>query len=286
MGYTDPKTGKEVNLSVSQMKEKAKKLRAEAVMAIFRAQSGHPGGSLSAADIVTALYYNVMKTNSRNHNWEQRDRFVMSKGHCVPIQYAALADLGFFPKQWMEKLRQVNSPLQGHPDMNKTPGIEVNTGSLGQGLGIALGMALGLSLDKSKSRVYCIVGDGECQEGNIWESAMSASHFAADNLCAILDKNCLQIDGKCEDVMAVEPLDKKFTAFGWHVIKIDGHDFKQILDAFKEAEKTKGKPTIIIANTIKGKGVSCMENKVGFHGKAPDNEQLDSAMKELGYCEV
>lgn len=247
---------------------------------LAKAGSGHPGGSLSATDLVTALFFAVLRHNPKELNWPQRDRFHMSKGHCCPLWYAVLAESGYFPKEKLWTLRQLGSILQGHPD-RRTPGIEVASGSLGQGLSVALGMSLAARIDKLDYRVYCLLGDGETQEGNIWEAAMAAAHFKADNLCAILDYNGFQIDGKTCNIMELEPIVAKWSAFGWHVIEINGHDMKQILSAYQEARGIKAKPSIIIAHTIKGKGVSFMENVCDFHGRAPTKEEEAQALKEL-----
>jgi transketolase len=252
------------------------------VRMIHEAGSGHPGGSLSAVEILTSLYFKVMRHDPENPLWEDRDRLVLSKGHGAPGLYTLLALSGYFHKEELLTLRKLGSRLQGHPSKNKTPGIDMSTGSLGQGLSIAIGMALGAKLDRKDYRVYCILGDGESQEGQIWEAAMSANHYKVDNLCAILDRNQLQIDGPTEQIMSLEPVFPKFKAFGWHVIEVNGHDFKELLRAFHEAETYKGKPTIIIANTIKGKGVSFMEGSLKFHGKAPSAEELEMALNELG----
>ena len=248
---------------------------------LAQAKSGHPGGSLSAADVATCLFFSKMNHDPANPKWAGRDRFVLCKGHAAPLLYALLAETGYFPKKELATLRKTGSMLQGHPDSKKTPGVEASTGSLGQGLSIANGMALGLRLDNSKSRVYALLGDGECQEGQVWEAAMAAGHYKLDNLCAIIDVNGLQIDGATESVMTVEPVCEKFEAFGWHVIEIDGHNLSSILAALDKAEQTKGKPTVIVARTVKGKGVSFMEHKVEFHGKAPSAEQAQQALKEL-----
>jgi transketolase len=247
---------------------------------LAKAGSGHPGGSLSATDLITALYFNVLRFNSKDPTWPDRDRFHMSKGHCCPLWYAILAQVGYFPQEKLFTLRQLGSILQGHPD-RKTPGVESASGSLGQGLSVALGMSLAAKMDKKDYRVYCLLGDGELQEGSVWEAAMACGHFACDNVCAILDSNGCQIDGKCEDVMGLEPLAAKWESFGWHVIEINGHDMAQILAAYEQAKTIKNKPTIIIARTIKGKGVSFMEGVVGFHGKAPTLEEAQKALKEL-----
>lgn len=263
------------------LKERARQLRIEIVKMLANAGSGHTGGSLSAADIVTALYFYKMKHDPKNPQWKERDRFVLSKGHAAPVLYAALALSGYFDKSLLSSLRKLGSPLQGHPCSRELPGVEVSTGSLGQGLSVACGMALGLKLDRTPARVYCLLGDGEIQEGQIWEAAMTASHYKLDNLCAIIDHNNLQIDGHCSEVMNIKPVEDKFIAFGWNVFTIDGHDMQEIVDALDEAEKIKGKPTMIVANTVKGKGVSIFEGKVQYHGIAPTYEELQIALKEL-----
>lgn len=258
----------------------ANKMRKNILKMIHSANSGHPGGSLSAVEIVTYLYFKEMNIDSPND--ENRDKFILSKGHGAPVLYSVLMEKGFIGKELMSTLRQIDSKLQGHPDMKKLPGVEASTGSLGQGLSIANGIALANKLDNKKSRVFALLGDGEVQEGMVWEAAMLAAHYNLDNLTAILDHNGLQIDGRNDDVMKVEPLDKKWESFGWHVIKADGHDFKSLENAFEERKKITGQPTIIIAETIKGKGVSFMEDKSGWHGKAPNDEELATALNELG----
>ena len=263
-----------------QLEEKAKKIRRLIIQMLAQAGSGHPGGSLSAADLVTALYFSVMRIKPSEPYWPQRDRFHMSKGHCCPLWYAVLAEAGYFPAEKLSTLRQLGSMLQGHPD-RRTPGVEVASGSLGQGLSVAVGMCLAAKLDKKDYRVYCLMGDGETQEGNIWEAAMAASHFKCDNLCAILDYNGFQIDGKVKDIMGIEPVIDKWRSFGWHTLEINGHDMGQILSAYDEVRQIKGKPSIIIAHTVKGKGVSFMENVVDFHGRAPTKEEAEKALKEL-----
>ena len=266
---------------ISFLKEKAKEIRKSIVSMITEAKSGHPGGSLSATDILTALYFSEMNVDPANPKMEGRDRFVLSKGHAAPAIYATLAEKGYFSKDELSTLRKFGSRLQGHPDMKKLPGIEISTGSLGQGLSVANGMALNAKIFNENYRTYVVLGDGEIQEGQIWEAAMTAAHYKLDNLCAFLDSNNLQIDGNVSEIMGVEPLDKKWEAFGWNVIKIDGHDFEQILSALDKAREYKGKPTMIIAKTIKGKGVSFMENVCGFHGVAPTLEELERALAEL-----
>ncbi|MBQ7965489.1 MAG: transketolase [Ruminococcus sp.] len=265
----------------NQMKILATKARRGAVVGTFHAKSGHPGGSLSAADIFTYLYFKEMNVDPSNPRWADRDRFVLSKGHCCPSLYAVLALKGFFPMEELEKLRHVGAMLQGHPDMKGTPGIDMSTGSLGQGISAACGMALCAKIDNKDYRVYTVLGDGECEEGEVWEAAMFAAHKGLDNLVVFVDCNGLQIDGSTAQVGGVEPLDKKFESFGFNVLKIDGHDFDQIEEALNNARNTKGVPTAIIAKTIKGKGVSFMENQVGWHGKACNAEEFEIAIKEL-----
>lgn len=265
---------------IEELKSKSKKLRMDILRMLAKAQSGHTGGSLSAIDILTALYYHVMKHRPDDPKWVERDRFVLSKGHGAPALYAVLADCGYFPVEYLNRLRQLGSPLQGHPCVN-TPGVEICTGSLGHGLSLANGMALGLKIDGISSRVYALMGDGECQEGQIWEAAMSASHYKLSNLTAIVDKNGLQIDGATSEIMNIDPIDEKFRAFGWQVLVIDGHDFSQLLSAFRFASEERCCPTAIVARTIKGKGVSFMENNLEFHGRAPTDEELKWALAEL-----
>jgi transketolase len=263
------------------LREKAGTLRVEILRMLTEAGSGHTGGSLSAADIVTALYFYKMRHKPENPAWRDRDRFILSKGHAAPVLYAALALSGYFDRSLLKTLRKIGSPLQGHPCSKKLPGIEISTGSLGQGLSIANGIALGLKIDGLPSRVYCLLGDGETQEGQVWEAAMTASHYKLDNLCAIIDNNGLQIDGHCCNVMCIEPLVQKWEAFGWNVIDIKGHDMEAIVRALDDAGTVKSKPTMIIARTIKGKGVSFFEGKVEYHGLAPTAEELEKALKEL-----
>jgi len=265
---------------IKELEGKAKEIRRLIVSMLAKAGSGHPGGSLSATDLITALYFSVMQHNPKDPAWPGRDRFHLSKGHCCPLWYAVLAEAGYFPKEKLFTLRQLGSLLQGHPD-KRTPGVDVASGSLGQGLSVALGMSLAAKIDKKDWRVYVLMGDGEIQEGNIWEAAMAAAHYKCDNLCAILDYNGFQIDGRTCDIMNLEPLVSKWQAFGWQAIEIDGHSMEEILSAYKKAETTKGKPSIIIAHTIKGKGVSFMENVVDFHGRAPTKEEAEKALKEL-----
>jgi len=265
---------------IQELEGKAKHVRRLIIEMIARAGSGHPGGSLSATDLITALFFSVLKYNSKDPRWIDRDRFHMSKGHCCPLWYAVLAEAGYFSKDCLLTLRQFGSLLQGHP-ATCTPGVEVCSGSLGQGLSVALGMSLAARIDKKGYRVYVLMGDGETQEGNIWEAAMAAAHYKCDNLCAILDCNGLQIDGATKDIMNLNPIAAKWQAFGWHTIEIDGHNMQQILNAYDEAQKIKNKPSIIVARTIKGKGVSFMENTVEFHGRAPTAEETERALKEL-----
>ena len=259
----------------------ANEIRKSIVTAVHSAKSGHPGGSLSAADIFTYLYFEEMNVDPANPKWEDRDRFVLSKGHVAPGLYSTLAEKGYFPKEDLKTLRHTGSYLQGHPDMKHIPGIDMSSGSLGQGVSAAVGMAAAGKYDKKDYRVYTLTGDGEIQEGQIWEAAMWAGHRKLDNLVVIVDNNNLQIDGSVEDVCSPYPIDKKFEAFNFHVINIDGNDFDQIRAAFKEARETKGMPTAIIAKTVKGKGVSFMENAAGWHGKAPNDEEYEIAMADL-----
>lgn len=266
---------------IARLEAQARRIRRHIVEMIGIAGSGHPGGSLSAADVVTALYFGVLNHRPEDPSWPDRDRFVLSKGHAAPVLYAALAESGYFPVRELKTLRSLGSILQGHPDMCKTPGVEICSGSLGQGLASACGMALAARMDGASWRVWAMIGDGEAQEGEIWEASMFAAHHGLDNLTAILDYNGLQIDGRVEDIMSIDCPKEKWRAFGWHVVEIDGHDFVQILAALDEARRTKGKPTMIVARTVKGKGVSFMENQVGFHGKAPTKEQMEQALEEL-----
>lgn len=267
-------------LTAEELVIQARGIRRLIIQMLAQAGSGHPGGSLSATDLITVLYFNVLRFNPNDPQWPDRDRFHMSKGHCCPLWYAILAQVGYFPKEKLFTLRQLGSMLQGHPD-RKTPGVESASGSLGQGLSVALGMSLAAKVNKKDYRVYVLLGDGEVQEGNVWEAAMACGHFACSNLCAILDFNGCQIDGRCQDIMGIEPLAAKWQAFGWQVIEIDGHNMQQILAAYEQAKTVKNKPTIIIARTIKGKGVSFMEGVVDFHGRAPTEEEAQRALKEL-----
>ena len=272
------------NLNIMENKElalHAKNIRRNIVKEVYSAQSGPPVGSLGATDILTELYFEEMDINEENLNTLNRDRFVLSKGHASPALYAVLAEKGFLPEEELTTFRAINSRLQGHPNMNYVEGVDMSTGSLGQGISCAVGMALANKLDKNDHRIYTVLGDGECQEGQVWEATMSAAHYKLDNLCIIVDNNNLQIDGHVDEVMSVYPLDKKFEAFNCHVINVDGHDFDQLRAALKEARETKGMPTVIVAKTIKGKGVSFMEDQQGWHGVAPNEEQYHAAMKEL-----
>ena len=256
-------------------------IRIGAIDQVYEAQSGHPGGSLSCADILAVLYFNQMNINPKQPNSPARDRFVLSKGHCTPALYATLARKGYFDKELLKGFRKIESNLQGHPDMNKVPGVDMTTGSLGQGLSTAVGMAIGPKMDSAGCRVYCLVGDGEIEEGQIWEAAMSASKNKLDNLCVIVDHNGLQIDGKVEEVAGLIDIKEKFESFGFYVLEIDGHNIEEIIYSLEAARSKKGMPTAIIANTIKGKGVSFMEGQADWHGKAPNKEQYEEAINEL-----
>ena len=270
-----------VKYSISELEIIARKLRRHIINMISAAGSGHPGGSLSAADIVTALYFDIMKHDPANPHWPDRDRFILSKGHAAPVLYAALAECGYFPLDWLTTLRKTGTCLQGHTDSLLTPGVDVSAGSLGQGLSIGIGMALAARLDNKNYRTYVLLGDGECDEGQVWEAAMFAPNYQLDNLTAIVDFNTLQLDGFTRDIMNLEPFAAKWAAFKWEVIEINGHDMQQIIDSLRQAKTVKGKPTVIIAYTIKGKGVSFMENNVDFHGKAPNKSETEIALKEL-----
>lgn len=268
-------------MTTIELKRVANVIRQDIISMLVTAKSGHPGGSLSAADIVATLFFNEMRINPKDPKWGDRDRFVLSKGHAAPVLYSALAEKGYFPKEELQGLRQTGHMLQGHPDMKKTPGVDMSTGSLGQGLSAANGMAMAGKLDGKDYRVYALLGDGEMAEGQVWEAAMAAAHYKLDNLTAILDYNGLQIDGKTDSVMSSAPLAQKWQAFCWHVIEVDGHDIDALLAGFAEAKEVKGKPTMIIAKTVKGKGVSFMEDQAGWHGNAPSVEQGEQALKEL-----
>lgn len=265
-----------------ELVEISKQIRKDVVEMLTESASGHPGGSLSAADIVTTLFFNELNINPSNPKDENRDRFVLSKGHAAPVLYSALARRGFFAPEELLTLRKTGSRLQGHPNMNDLPGIDMSTGSLGQGISAAVGMALAGKTDNKSYRVYALLGDGELEEGQVWEASMCAAHYKLDNLTAFVDFNGLQIDGEITKVMNPSPIDKKFEAFGWNVLIIDGHNYDEILDAIEKAKNHKGQPTVIICNTIKGKGVSFMENEASWHGTAPNKEQCEIALKELG----
>ncbi len=261
--------------------EKAGIIRQEIIKMLGEAGSGHTGGSLSAADMVACLYFWEMKLDPKKPDWVDRDRFVLSKGHAAPVLYAALAEKGFFPREYLKTLRKLGSPLQGHPDMRQLAGVEACTGSLGQGISWAVGMALAARIDKRDYRVYALLGDGELEEGMVWEATMAAAHYRLDNLLALVDNNGLQIDGKIAEVMSPEPITDKFAAFGWNTLEIDGHDHRQIMEALNSARSFKGSPTAIIARTTKGKGCSFMENRVEWHGTAPNREEVEKALAEL-----
>ncbi len=267
-------------MSEKDLKSMARKLRRRIIETLYCACSGHPGGSLSSIDIITALYFNKMRYDPKNPKWPDRDRFILSKGHACPALYVTLAEAGFFPAGELLRLRKPGALLQGHPT-NAIPGIEISSGSLGQGLAVANGIALAGKLDKKDYRVYVLMGDGELQEGSVWEAAMSSAKYSLDNLTAIVDRNRLQQTAPTENNKPLEPLAAKWTAFGWNVLEINGHEMKEIVDALDKASETKGKPTVIIANTVKGKGVSFMENSVEWHGRAPNKEEYEKAMKEL-----
>ncbi|MGI6485983.1 MAG: transketolase [Tepidanaerobacteraceae bacterium] len=264
-----------------ELKNISRNIRRHIIEMTAEAGSGHPGGSLSCADILSVLYFHVMRINPQDPLWPDRDRLVLSKGHAAPALYAALAERGYFPKKELLKLRKFGAILQGHPDMNSTPGLDMTTGSLGQGLSVANGMALAARIDNRDYRVYVILGDGEAEEGQVWEAAMTSSHYKLDNLMVFLDYNRLQIDGPISEIISPESFYDKFKSFGWHVLEIEGHDIGQIVESVEQAKVTKGKPTAVIAHTIKGKGVAFMENQVGWHGKAPTREQAEEALKAL-----
>ncbi|MBR6682560.1 MAG: transketolase [Clostridia bacterium] len=266
---------------IAELQKKATQIRLDILEEVFSASSGHPGGSMSIAEILAFLYFHEMRIDPKNPKWEDRDRFVLSKGHTAPGLYAALAERGFFPTEDLKTFRHIDSYLQGHPDMKGVPGVDMSSGSLGLGVSTACGMALSAKVYNKDYRVYTVLGDGELAEGQVWEAAMFAAHYKLDNLTAFVDFNGLQIDGKITDVMNSTPIDEKYKAFGWHVIVIDGHDLEQIEKAVEEAKATKGKPTMILCKTTKGKGVSFMENQAGWHGKAPNAEQYEQAVAEL-----
>lgn len=267
-------------LSIPELQQITRRIRRNIITMIARAGSGHPGGSLSAVEILTTLYFHILRHDPVNPKWEDRDRFILSKGHAAPVLYATLAECGYFPVNELITLRKLGSRLQGHTDYH-IPGVEMSAGSLGQGLSFGIGCALTARLDKKLSRIYVLTGDGECDEGQVWEAAMAAAHYKLDNLVAIVDRNGLQIDGWTKDIMNLEPFPEKWRASGWHVIDIDGHDIALLIEAFERAKAVKHQPTVIIARTVKGKGVSYMENNVNFHGIAPNTEQLEIALKEL-----
>lgn len=267
-------------MNIAQQQEKAKQLRADILKMLYTCQSGHPGGSLSCVEMLMALYYNTIKVDPKNPRWEDRDRVVLSKGHACPALYAVLADLGFFPREDLWDLRQINSHLQGHPDCTKTPGVDVNTGSLGQGVSIAGGLAMAAKLKKKAYQIYAIIGDGEAQEGLVWEAAMSAAHYKLDNLTVMLDHNGLQIDGSNDEVMSIGDIVKKYESFGFECITVDGHDIQAIVGAIEAPHN--GKPKFICCQTHKGHGVSFMSDQYGWHGKAPSKDDYERAIKELG----
>ena len=267
---------------IDNLQKISSKVRCDIINMIAEAGSGHPGGSLSATDLMVAIYFYFMRHDPKNPNWEERDRILLSKGHASALLYSCLAESGYFPVEELKTFRKLGSRLQGHPSrIKKTPGVEISSGSLGQGLSVGVGMAIALRLQKKDSRVYVFIGDGECDCGQIWEAAMSASHYELDNLCTILDYNGLQIDGTTEEVMSLEPLSKKWKDFGWNVIEVNGHDFREIIEGYEKAKNYKSKPSLILAKTKKGKGVSFMENQCGWHGKAPSSDQTNAALKEL-----
>ncbi|MFO0793106.1 MAG: transketolase [Candidatus Brocadiaceae bacterium] len=269
------------NLDTKSLEDRSKVIRRHVITMLAKAGSGHPGSSLSTVDLLVALFYSKLRHNPRQPAWPDRDRFVMSKGHACPALYATLAETGYFGIDKLDTLRQFGSMLQGHPCMKTTPGIEISGGSLGQGLSVGLGISLAAKLDNKGYRTYVMLGDGEIEEGQVWEAAMAASHYKADNLCAIIDQNGLQIDGFIHEIMSSHPIPDKWRGFGWHVIETNGHDFTAILAAYSEAEAVKGRPTVIVAKTVKGKGVSFMENQVDWHGKAPTKEEAERALAEL-----
>jgi transketolase len=269
------------SLTIKELKGKAKQMRRDIINMIFTAGSGHPGGSLSSVEILTALYFKILNHNPADPHWPDRDRFILSKGHAAPVLYAALASAGYLPEEELCTLRKIDSRLQGHPECEKTPGVEMSAGALGVGLSFGVGAALAARLNSQTYRSYVLLGDGECDEGQVWEAAMAAAHFKLDNLVAIVDNNGIQLDGFNRNIMNIEPFNKKWQSFGWKVIEADGHDLTQLIAAFKRVKKVIGQPSVIIAHTIKGKGVSFMENNPGFHGKAPNADEFKIAMKEL-----
>ena len=269
-------------VQLDELKERARNVRCHIIRMLAAAKSGHPGGSLSAADLLTYLYFHKMRIDPKDPQSPDRDRFILSKGHCAPVLYGTLAERGFFDKGLITTLRKMNSILQGHPDMKRTPGVDISSGSLGQGLSVGNGIALAGKLNKKAYRVYVLMGDGELEEGQVWEASMTSVHYKLDNLTAFVDYNHLQIDGKIEDVKSLTSPADRFKAFGWHVVETDGNDMAAIDKAVIEAENTKGKPTMVILHTVKGKGVSFMENQAGWHGMAPKPEEAEQALKELG----
>jgi len=269
-------------VEIQELEQMAQEVRKNIIDIVYNAKSGHPGGSLSSADILTVLYFNELNIDEKKPKWEERDRFILSKGHCSPVLYSTLTLRGFFNTELLKSFRKIDGNLQGHPDMKNIPGVDMTTGSLGQGTSVANGIALAGKMDQKDYRVYVLLGDGEVQEGQNWEAFMTAAHYKLDNLCVIIDNNNLQIDGKVNEVMSIYPIDEKMKAFGFEVINIDGNNIEEIMKAFEIAKQTKEKPTAIIAKTIKGKGVSFMENKAEWHGKAPKYEEYEIAMKELG----
>ena len=269
------------SIDLELLKSKAREVRTGIIKMIYKAQSGHPGGSLSAADMVTALYFDILRINPAQPQWSERDRFILSKGHTCPVLYVCLAERGFFDREELSHLREINFMLQGHPDMRKVPGIDMTTGSLGNGLSAGVGMALGARLKGFNSKIFVMLGDGELDEGQVWEAAMSANKFKLANLVAIIDNNGLQLDGATEDIMPLEPLRRKWQSFGWKVFEIDGHDMKSVRETFRSLIKHQEKPTVVIAHTVKGKGVSFMENKAEWHGRAPNAEEYSIAIAEL-----
>ena len=269
-------------MELCELKAMAKTVRSDIVRMVHQAGSGHPGGSLSAADLMTGLYFgDIIKVNPEDPQWEGRDRFILSKGHVAPVLYSVLARRGFFPVEDLMTLRQLGSPLQGHPHMNSTKGLDCSAGSLGQGLSVANGLAIAFRKQGMTNRVYCLMGDGELQEGQIWEAVMTAAQHKLDNLCAIVDYNHVQLDGTVEEIKALGDLCEKFHSFGWNVIELDGHDMNQVMEAYRMAMAFKGKPTVLIANTVKGKGVSFMENRCEWHGKAPNAKELEEALAQI-----
>lgn len=268
-------------MEIQELKQIAKQVRRNIIEEVYTAKSGHPGGSLSCSDILTVLYFHEMNINPAEPKMEDRDRFVLSKGHAAPALYAVLTERGFFPKEELKSLRKLGSNLQGHPDMKHLPGIDMTTGSLGQGISSSCGMALACKLNKQNNRVYCLLGDGELQEGEVWEASMTAAHYNLDNLCIIVDNNNLQIDGEISKVMSPYPIREKFESFGFATFDVDGNDIEDLLSTFEKAKRIQGKPVAIIAKTTKGKGVSFMENQAGWHGKAPNEEEYHQAITEL-----